>query len=41
MAKNHPDYKGDDFLKWDIKPDDINKVAGRDVYDEDLYNEIY
>lgn len=41
MAKNHPEYKGEDFLKWDIKPEDVNKVAGRDVYDEDIYEEIY
>lgn len=41
MAKNHPKYKGKDFLNWDTKPEDINKVAGREVYDEDLYDEIY
>lgn len=41
MAKKQPNYKGEDFLNWDTKEEDINKVAGRDVYDEDLYNEIY
>lgn len=32
MKKNHPDYKGDDFLNWDRE--EINKVAGRDSWDD-------
>lgn len=38
MKKNHPNYKGEDFLNWD---QDINKVAGRDGWDENLHDEIY
>lgn len=38
MRKNHPDYKGEDFLNWD---QDINKIAGRDGWDENLHDEIY
>lgn len=38
MKKNHPDYKGEDFLNWD---QDINKIAGRDGWDENLHDEIY
>ena len=33
MKKNHPDYKGDDFLNWG--EDDITKSAGRDVWDDE------
>jgi hypothetical protein len=32
MKKNHPDYKGEDFLNWD--KDDVTKVAGRDGWDD-------
>lgn len=32
MKKNHPDYKGEDFLNWDRE--EINKVAGRDSWDD-------
>ena len=38
MQKNHPKYKGEDFLDETEK---INRVAGREVYDENLYDEIY
>lgn len=38
MKKNHPDYKGEDFLNWD---QEINKIAGRDGWDENLHDEIY
>lgn len=38
MHKNYPDYKGEDFLNWDKE---INNVAGRDGWDENLYDEIY
>lgn len=38
MKKNHPNYKGEDFLNCDQK---INSVAGRDGWDENLYDEIY
>ena len=38
MKKHHPDYKGEDFLDETEK---INRVAGREVYDENLYDEIY
>lgn len=38
MKKNHPNYKGEDFLNWD---QDINKIAGRDGWDENLHDEIY
>jgi hypothetical protein len=38
MKKSHPDYKGEDFLNWD---QDVNKVAGRDGWDENLHDEIY
>ena len=34
MAKNHPDYKGEDFLNWDN--DDVTKTAGRDGWDDNL-----
>lgn len=37
MRKNHPDYKGEDFLDWDKH---VNKIAGRDSWD-DLHDEIY
>ena len=30
MQKNHPDYKGEDFLNWD----DVTKSAGRDAWDD-------
>lgn len=35
MQKNHPDYKGEDFLDWD-NDDDITKTAGRDGWDDNL-----
>lgn len=38
MKKNHPNYKGEDFLNWD---QDINNKAGRDGWDENLHDEIY
>ena len=38
MQKNHPNYKGEDFLD---ETERINRVAGREVYDENLYDEIY
>ena len=38
MKKNHPDYKGEDFLNWDHE---INSKAGRDGWDENLHDEIY
>lgn len=38
MQKNHPKYKGEDFLD---ETERINRVAGREVYDENLYEEIY
>jgi hypothetical protein len=31
MKKNHPDYKGEDFLNWD---ENITKSAGRDGWDD-------
>jgi hypothetical protein len=33
MKKNHPDYKGEDFLDWE---DDecVTKTAGRDAWDD-------
>ena len=30
MQKNHPDYKGEDFLNWD----NATKSAGRDLWDD-------
>lgn len=30
MKKNHPDYKGEDFLDWD----NATKSAGRDHWDD-------
>ncbi len=33
MQKNHPDYKGEDFLNW--SDGDITKSAGRDVWDDE------
>jgi hypothetical protein len=38
MKKRHPDYKGEDFLE---EKESVNRVAGREVYDENLYDEIY
>lgn len=38
MKKNHPNYKGEDFLNWDKE---INNKAGRDGWDENLHDEIY
>jgi hypothetical protein len=38
MKKNHSDYKGEDFLNWD---QEINSKAGRDGWDDNLYDEIY
>jgi hypothetical protein len=32
MQKNHPDYKGEDFLNW--SNDDVTKSAGRDAWDD-------
>ena len=32
MQKNHPDYKGEDFLNWGN--DDVTKTAGRDAWDD-------
>lgn len=32
MQKNHPDYKGEDFLNWGN--DDVTKSAGRDAWDD-------
>lgn len=34
MHKNHPDYKGEDFLSLD--EDEVNKKAGRDWWDDHL-----
>ena len=34
MKKNHPDYKGEDFLNWDNE--DVTKTAGRDGWDDNL-----
>jgi hypothetical protein len=36
MQKNHPDYKGEDFLNWG---DDANQkaAAGRDGWDDEWY----
>lgn len=31
MKKNHPDYKGEDFLNCDK---DVTKIAGRDGWDD-------
>ena len=36
MKKKKP--KGKDFFNWDL---DINNKAGRDGWDESLYDEIY
>jgi hypothetical protein len=30
MKKNHPDYKGEDFLNWDLE----KHTAGRDGWDD-------
>jgi len=35
MHKHHSKYKGEDFLNWDK---DINNKAGRDSWDESLYD---
>ena len=34
MQKNHPDYKGEDFLNWEN--DDVTKTAGRDGWEDNL-----
>ena len=34
MQKNHPDYKGEDFLG--LNEEEINKKAGRDWWDDHL-----
>lgn len=34
MKKNHPNYKGEDFLNWDNE--DVTKTAGRDGWDDNL-----
>jgi len=26
MQENHPDYKGEDFLNWDIDEEDKNQI---------------
>ena len=39
MNEKHPDYKGDDFLNWDGKNTDWDKVptnAGRDGWDDNI-----
>ena len=39
MKENHPDYKGEDFLNWDGKNTDWDKVptnAGMDGWDDNL-----
>ena len=39
MKENHPDYKGEDFLNWDEKNTDWDKIphsAGRDGWDDNL-----
>jgi hypothetical protein len=38
MKKNHPDYKGEDFLD---EREAVNRVAGREMPDENIYDEIY
>jgi hypothetical protein len=35
MKENHPDYKGEDFLNWDLDSD-VTKIAGRDGWDDNL-----
>ncbi len=37
MQKNHPNYKGEDFLNCE-KDDDITKTAGRDGWDDNLFH---
>jgi hypothetical protein len=32
MQKNHPDYKGEDFLNWENN--EVTKSAGRDAWDD-------
>ena len=27
MAQNHPEYKGEDFLNWDINEEDKNHIS--------------
>lgn len=34
MKKNHPDYKGEDFLNWDVE----KNTAGRDLWDDDEFH---
>lgn len=43
MHKNHPNYKGEDFLNWDKAEEDwqkadehVTKAAGRDGWDDNL-----
>jgi hypothetical protein len=38
MKKKHPDYKGEDFLD---EREAVNRVAGREMADENIYDEIY
>lgn len=38
MKKNYPNYKGQDFLD---ERESINRVAGREMPDENIYDEIY
>lgn len=37
MHKNHPNYKGEDFLNWG--DDDVTKSAGRDGWDDTAHTE--
>jgi hypothetical protein len=32
MKKSHPDYKGEDFLNWDVE----KNTAGRDGWDDNI-----
>jgi len=32
MKKSHPDYKGEDFLNWDVE----KNSAGRDGWDDNM-----
>lgn len=38
MHKNHPNYKGEDFLNWG-DDDDVTKSAGRDGWDDTAHTE--
>ena len=39
MHKNHPNYKGEDFLHWGDY--DVTKTAGRDGWDDNLVHTEY